>query len=548
MEQEVGTERAYIKHGGSQDAPDDVDPGSDCQSHSHPPSIKPRVIQTQPVSEMRPSTLYASLAAFSIGLVSGDTCATIASTTSIDVEYPLSLSYITEQADYWSSSCAALTPNCIMFPKSADEVSAIVKALNGNVETFAIKSGGHNPNNYFSSVKGGPLISTQKMDKVILDPVTGIARVGPGIRLDEIARELQGTGWTYVGGRIGNTGVGGLMLGGGLSYLSTQYGWAATAVLEYEIVLANGTIATASATQNPDLFKALKGGGNMFGIVTTYVLQTYRQGNVWGGNLVFLRTPEVDAKLLQAVRDFTDYNEDPKAAVIVTAERSTVSVIDSWIIFLFYDGVVVPEGTFANFTDVGPPPTLNTCRVQTYAELIGGSNWVIVKASVVDISTETIPMPSAANADFMDEVHAHWRNVSGTTQLQPGIVASIAYQPFQRRIAEMARRGGGDLIDADPDMDRLIIEINYSFVLQSEYDHMADTVEATYTGVKSLVTEWQGAGRLPTGYLPIFMNYAFYRQNYFGRLKPESRALAARVSAEVDPDGFFRDRTGGFRP
>ncbi|KAH6651527.1 hypothetical protein BKA67DRAFT_537395 [Truncatella angustata] len=493
---------------------------------------------------LTPSTILAF--AILVGTAIADTCSTVETISSIEVDGTLSLDYVTEQADYWSSSCAALIPTCIIFPKSAEEVATVIKVLNDNEEAFAIKSGGHNPNNYFSSVQGGPLISTQRMDQVLLDPATGIARVGPGIRLDEIAAQLQGTGWTFVGGRIGNTGVGGLVLGGGLSYMSAQYGWAASSVIEYEIVLANGTVTTVSATQNPDLFKALKGGGNNFGVVTTYVLQTYRQGDIYGGNLVYEHTPDTDAQLLKAVRDFAEYNQDDKAAVIVTAERSTVNAVDSWILFIFYDGPSPPENTFKNFTDAGP--TLSTLRTQTYSELIGGSNWVIVKASVVDISTETVPVPSAENGDFMNELHAHWRNISGSVQLEPGIVASIAYQPFPKRIAAAAKERSVDLIDCDDDVDKMIIEMNYSFTLQSDYDVMADVVEATYTGIRDRVLEWQGAGKLPETYLPVFMNYGFYRQDYFGRLKPENAEFARKVAAEVDPTGFFRDRTGGFRP
>lgn len=158
-------------------------------------------------STMTPLFSLALLTASLSGLARADTCSTVAETSSIDVKYPISPAYSIEQSDYWSSSCAALKPTCIMFPKSAEEVAVIIKVLNDNGETFAIKSGGHNPNNYFSSVQGGPLISTQKLDQVLLDRETGIARVGPGIRLDEIAAQLQGTGWTFVGGRIGNTGV-----------------------------------------------------------------------------------------------------------------------------------------------------------------------------------------------------------------------------------------------------------------------------------------------------------------------------------------------------
>jgi FAD/FMN-containing dehydrogenase len=52
--------------------------------------------------------------------------------------------------------------------------------------------------------------------------------------------------------------------------MSAQYGWAASQVLEYELVVANGSISHVNKDNYPDLFKALKGGGNNFGIVTNY--------------------------------------------------------------------------------------------------------------------------------------------------------------------------------------------------------------------------------------------------------------------------------------
>jgi hypothetical protein len=488
--------------------------------------------------------LYLLLAARS---TFADSCSSIEDLGYINVTRPLNLAYIQEQTEYWSTSCSALLPSCIVFPKTVEEVSAAVQIIANTTERFAVKSGGHSPNNGWSSVSGGPLIALERLDQAILDTATGILDAGPGNRLDGIAAKLQGSGWTFVGGRIGNTGVGGLVLGGGLSYMSTQYGWAASSVLEYEIVFANGTIGHINGENHPDLYKALKGGGNNFGVITSYRLQARRQGLIWGGNLVFLRTPEKDRQLLKAVRDFTEYNEDEKAAVIVTAERTNVNVVDSWIIFLFYDGPTPPVGLFNNFTDVDP--LLDTTRTRTYADLMALSNWVIVKASVVDIATETIPIPSAENfSEVMETLHSHWRNISSTTLLVPGIVASIAWQPFQKRIAQKARELSPDLIDADDSVDRIIIEMNYAFVPQTMYESMADTMEATYTGVRERVLAWQEKGVLPQTYLPLFMNYGFYRQDYFGRLRPESRALAKRVSEEVDLKGFFRDRTGGWKP
>ncbi|KAK4110160.1 FAD-binding domain-containing protein [Canariomyces notabilis] len=494
------------------------------------------------------TTSLLSLLVSAIPTVFADTCSELSATTDIQVASPVTPSYTDEQLEYWSSTCSALKPSCIIFPNTAAEVAAVLRILSTNNERFAVKSGGHSPNNYFASVDGGPLISTQNLDHVILDPATGIVDIGPGNRLDGLAKKLQGTGWTFVGGRIGNTGVGGLILGGGLSYMSAQYGWSASSVIEYEIVLANGTITTASSSHNPDLFVALKGGGNNFGVVTNYKCQAHPQGDVYGGNLIFLRSPETDRKILKAVRDFTEYNTDDRAAVIVTAERTNVNLVDSWILFLFYDGPVVPPGTFDNFTSIGP--ITNTLRVQTYAELMAGSNWVVLKGFVVQIGTETIPLPSAANFEevLLDGIHAHWRNVSGSTLLVPGIVASIAYQPFPKRIALAAKQRGEDLIDADGDADRMIIEMNYAFLLQSDYELMEGKMMETYGGFRERVLRWQAEGKLQETFLPVFMNYGFYRQDYWGRLKPEKRALAQEVAESVDPQGMFRTRTGGWKP
>ena len=67
---------------------------------------------------------------------------------------------------------------------------------------------------------------------------------------------------------LGDVGVGGYLLGGGLSFLSSQFGLACDSVVNYEVVLPNDTVINANNTTNVDLFWALKGGGNQFGDTT----------------------------------------------------------------------------------------------------------------------------------------------------------------------------------------------------------------------------------------------------------------------------------------
>ena len=54
-----------------------------------------------------------------------------------------------------------------------------------------------------------------------------------------------------------------------------------------QIVLASGEILNANTSSHADLFKALKGGGNNFGVVTRFDLKTFEQGKLWGGFLIY---------------------------------------------------------------------------------------------------------------------------------------------------------------------------------------------------------------------------------------------------------------------
>lgn len=158
--------------------------------------------------------LAVAVAGLAAAAVAQSTCDLVTSQTSIEAYTKLQLEYTSEQTEYWSTSCGDLKPSCILMPTTTEEVAAIVSILASNNETFAVKSGGHNPNNYFASVDGGPLISTKMLNEVILDTTAETVRVGPGNRWDEVTEALDGTGYTAVGGRIGNVGVGGYLLGG----------------------------------------------------------------------------------------------------------------------------------------------------------------------------------------------------------------------------------------------------------------------------------------------------------------------------------------------
>lgn len=94
-----------------------------------------------------------------------------------------------------------------------------------------------------------------------------------------------------LGGRIGSVGVGGLLLGGGCSFYLFRQGFATDNIAAMEVVLANSTIVTASAQENSNLFTALKGGGNNFGIVTRFDLIAFPTSPIWSATMTY---PEGD--------------------------------------------------------------------------------------------------------------------------------------------------------------------------------------------------------------------------------------------------------------
>lgn len=285
----------------------------------------------------------------------------------------------------------------------------------------------------------------------------------------------------------------------------------------------------------------------MYGVVTSYLLQGHRQAQVWGGNLIYAANNETTPQLLAALRDFTDDYPDAKAGIILTAERTLATLVDIWILFLYYNGPTPPAGVFDTFFAVDH--SIDTTKTRSYNDLVTANNWAVLKGSVYTIGTETTPVPPQNHgAEVLGTYFDTWVNASNEAAFVPGLVASIAFQPMPRVIPEIARQKGGDLLDLDDDVNRIMIELDYSFLVNADYPQVDQTMQDTYNSLRAARQRFEEQGKVTAGiYLPLFMNDCFYRQDYFGRLRPEKRELAMRMRDELDPSGLWRDRTGGFK-
>jgi hypothetical protein len=123
-------------------------------------------------------------------------------------------------------------------------------------------------------------------------------------------------------------------------------------------------------------------------------------------------------KLLSAQRDFTEYYPYEKSGIIMTIELTLLGAVDLWIMFLFFDGPTPPSGVFINFTDIGP--IMNSCNSQSYAALITGYNWSVVRGSAYTITTENIPLPNVTvGLDVLGCYYDHWETPPSPSSLFP---------------------------------------------------------------------------------------------------------------------------------
>ena len=173
-------------------------------------------------------------------------CSALNSSLPGRVSFPGNSNYTTEMSHYWNEGLKSDTPSCIVQPESAQEVATSVTLLGQSQYQsvpFTVKSGGHDPNPGHSAINNGVIIALSHLNGTTYDAANNVAYVKPGGSWGDVISTLDQYDVTVVGGRLcklsysktflsvtnnlnAPVGLGGYLTGGGLSFLSTQYGFA----------------------------------------------------------------------------------------------------------------------------------------------------------------------------------------------------------------------------------------------------------------------------------------------------------------------------------
>ncbi len=179
-------------------------------------------------------------------------------------------------------------PYAVAGPRTAAEVSAVVRAATEAGLRIAPQSTGHNAGPLgLQDLDDVVVLRTSELSSAVSDPARGVVRVGGGTVWEPAVDAAATHGRAVLHGSSPDVGVAGYSLGGGIGWYARRLGLATNSLTAVELVVSDGTLVRASAEENPALFWALRGGGGSFGVVTALEMQSYPIETAYAGHLMW---------------------------------------------------------------------------------------------------------------------------------------------------------------------------------------------------------------------------------------------------------------------
>jgi hypothetical protein len=326
--------------------------------------------------------------------------------------------------------------------------------------------------------------------------------------------------------QVAGIGVGGLTLGGGISFFSNQYGWACDNVASFEVVTASGTIVTASPTQYSDLYWALRGGGNNFGIVTKFNLNTIPQGLMWGGGRIHLET-EFPSVINAFYNLGANSANDTAAAQILSfayAQNTKLASAD-----LQYSKPIANASIFSEYMAI--PAIQDTTSVRSLANLTVQFN----STNPNGLRETYWAITFKLDKDFVSYVKDVFYDELTAIADAPGLIAAATLQGITvPQLQHMAMNGGNVLGLSASSGPLLLVNPNMMWTNAADDTRI---LQANSNLVKRTVAEAKVRG-LDVDY--IYMNYASQFQAVVSSYGASNLAKLKTVAKKYDPTRVFQ--------
>jgi FAD/FMN-containing dehydrogenase len=217
-------------------------------------------------------------------------------------------------------------PFAIVRCLSISDVMEAIRIARAKDLPVCVRGGGHSVSGK-AVADGALMIDLSLMKSIQVDPANRTVMVQAGATWGEFDRETEKYGLASTGGVISSTGVAGLTLGGGMGWLMGKHGLSCDNLISADLVTADGKQLSASASENPDLFWAIRGGGGNFGIVTAFEFRLHPLKSVHGGVLLYPQSKATE--LLRRYRDVTASAPDELTAyaALMTGHGAALAAI-----------------------------------------------------------------------------------------------------------------------------------------------------------------------------------------------------------------------------
>ncbi|KFY41669.1 hypothetical protein V494_02867 [Pseudogymnoascus sp. VKM F-4513 (FW-928)] len=479
---------------------------------------------------------------FGIGGGSGNCCAQLSAELGSSVGFESSSIYANSQSSYWAKQQSELTPSCIIVPSTASEVAVAISIIS-TIEScnFAIKGAGHGTVVGATNINGGVKFDMSRLNEIETNSEGTITRIGAGSQWGEVYEYLDNRGLSVAGGRNGDVGVAGVLLGGGISFYGPRVGWATDNILNVEVVLASGEIANANSTSNQDLLKALKGGNSNFGIATSFDLRTFPQGEMWVGYL----GQSIDSRdeVFKAIADIaSNANEDPFAALV--GDFKFNSATKSWVMnhTVAYTKPVANPSIFQSLVNIRPQLSNSIAMTNISTIATGQKNGAEVAYNKNHLSyTGTYGNDAALLSKIFDISNATVHKIM--SQTNGGIKWTTMMEPFPALVDSFGDKNGGNSLGLSAETgDRIVILQLAQFEDRDANDMVDKELHNMFEEIAHVASEMGLLRRFR------YLNYADKQQNPIASYGPENVAQLQATSKKYDPEGLFqRQAPGGFK-